>query len=445
MFFDENGKILYVGKAKDLKSRVSSYFTHTLDLEPKTQQLVSQIEKIKITIVESELESLLLEAFYIKKFTPKYNIRLVDNKTYPLIKITTGDLYPAIVMTRKLNDKTSVYFGPYPSSSTIKLVLRTIRRAFPFMSTTNHPKRLCLYNHLALCPCLPANDTPENRRLYKKTLRQIIRIFEGESANVITEMEKERDKASKEENFEEAALLQKRIHAMKFITNPFHRPGEYDINPNLREDTRNSELQDLKQILNHAGYAIEKLDKIECYDISHIQGTHTTASLVVFVNGEKESSLYRRFKIRLEKTPDDFASMQEVLKRRFTHLEWEYPDLIIVDGGKGQVSAALELFTSLGITIPLIGLAKREETIVVPLTHTQIVSNLSSLRRQGSSHVSENLTDSRFHGNDKDNFMEITIPHSTKALQLMMRIRDEAHRFAITYHRKLRSKSFISK
>jgi excinuclease ABC subunit C len=431
MFLDEHGKILYVGKAKDLKSRVSSYFTSPHELEPKTQQLVIHIQKIKITIVESELESLLLEAFYIKKFTPKYNIRLVDNKTYPMIKITAKDTYPAVFMTRKITDSKSVYFGPYPSSSSVKLVLKTIRRAFPYMSTANHAKRTCLYNHIGLCPCIPVNDSPEIKREYKKNIKQIIRILEGESPKIIKELERERDKMSKEEKYEEAALLQKRIAAMNFITSPFHRPGEYDINPNLREDIRLNELNDLKSVLNRAGYRIETLDKIECYDISHIQGTNTTASLVVFVKGEKESSLYRKFKIRLEKTPDDFASMQEVLRRRLKHPEWELPDLVIVDGGKGQVSSALELFNELGITIPLIGLAKREETIVVPLTHSQISTTLSS--------------NSNFHGNDKENFQEIIIPHSSKALHLMMRIRDEAHRFAITYHRKLRSKAFIEK
>jgi excinuclease ABC subunit C len=408
MFFDEHGKI-----------------TSPHELEPKTQQLVTHIQKIKITIVESELESLLLEAFYIKKFTPKYNIRLVDNKTYPLIKITVADKYPAVFMTRKINDKNSLYFGPYPSSSSVKLVLKTIRRAFPFMSTSNHAKRICLYNHLGLCPCMPVNDTEISRKEYKKNIKQIIRILEGESPKIIKELERDRDKASKEEKYEEAALLQKRVAAMNFITSPFHRPGEYDINPNLREDIRNSELEDLKKVLNHAGYSIEKLDKIECYDISHIQGTNTTASMVVFVKGEKESSLYRKFKIRLEKTPDDFASMQEVLRRRLKHTEWEYPDLVIVDGGKGQVSSALELFNELDITIPLIGLAKREETIIVPLAHPSLTVALDT--------------------KSKDSFTEILIPQSTKALQLMMRLRDEAHRFAITYHRKLRSKSFIER
>lgn len=421
IFKDEKDEILYVGKAINLKSRVSSYFTSKGLLGEKTRQLVSHIATITTTEVESELESLLLEAFYIKKFRPKYNIRMTDNKSYPLIRITIKDLYPAVLLARKMDDPRSVYFGPYPNSSAVKLVLKTIRRVFPFISTPNHPKRICLYNHLGLCPCLPIQDTPENRKQYQKNLRQIIRILEGETRSIMKEMEKERETLSNNEKYEEAQELQKKIIALSYITQPFHRPLEYDINPNLRTDKRQFELNELRDVLNTAGYQIPYISKIECYDISHIQGTNTTASLVVFVNGEKEGSLYRKFKIKLEKTPDDFASMREVLQRRMKHEEWELPELIIVDGGKGQVSAALDVFNELGITIPLIGLAKRLETIVIPLDHPAIQKN-----------------------GEKEVFKEILLPHDTKALHLIMRIRDEAHRFAITYHRKLRSKAALS-
>ncbi|CAN5141370.1 excinuclease ABC subunit UvrC [soil metagenome] len=441
-----------MGKAKDLKSRVSSYFTKSSDLGAKTAALVSQIKKIEITIVESELESLLLEAFYIKKFQPKYNIRLTDNKTYPLIKITYKDASPAVLMARRIDDPKASYFGPYPSASAVKLVLRTIRRAFPFQSTSNHPKRLCLYHHLGLCPCLPMHISPEEFKKYKKDLKNVIRILDGESQTILKELEKDRDVASKAENYAEAAKLQKRVQAMQFITQPFRLPFEYDLNPNLRTDIRQEELEELRLILNGAGYNIPFITKIECYDISHIQGTNTVASMVVFVDGEKESALYRKFKIRLEKTPDDFASMREVLQRRMNHTdEWPLPELLIVDGGKGQVSAAMDVITELGITIPLIGLAKREETIVVPMNHPRIrLENLSSSTEVIEMNEMEKFTahSSPLRSNKKiansDNFMEILLPKRTKALQLIQRIRDEAHRFAITYHRLLRSKKAIS-
>lgn len=421
IFRDEKDEIQYVGKAINLKSRVSSYFTSKGLLGEKTRQLVSHIHTITTTEVESELESLLLEAFYIKKYRPKYNIRMTDNKSYPLIRITQKDTYPAVVLARKMDDPKSLYFGPYPNSSAVKLVLKTIRRVFPFISTLNHPKRICLYNHLGLCPCLPVKDTPENRKAYQKNIRQIIRILEGESRTIMKELEKEREMLSKDEKYEEALILQKRIQALSYITQPFHRPFEYHVNPNLREDIRQQELAELTSILQKVGYTIPYISKIECYDISHIQGTNTTASLVVFVNGEKEGSLYRKFKIRLKKTPDDFASMREVLTRRLKHDEWELPELFVIDGGKGQVSSALEVFNELGITIPIIGLAKRLETIVIPMKHSGIQKN-----------------------GEKESFKEILLPRDSKALQLIMRIRDEAHRFAITYHRKLRSKAALA-
>ncbi len=421
MFLNVDRKIIYVGKAKNLKARVSSYFTNIKQLGEKTRALTEQIDKIKIVIVESELESLLLEAFYIKKYKPKYNIRLTDSKSYLLIRITVKDRFPAVLLARRMDDPNSLYFGPYPNSQAIKSVLKTLRRIFPFMSTINHPARRCLYNHLDLCPCLPFNDTREKRKENLENLKNIIRILEGGTRKLLKELEKDRELASKNERFEEALILQKRINALRYITQPFYQPIEYDLNPNLREDIRHKELTDLRKILEHAGYLIEKeITRIECYDISHIQGTNTTGSMVVFINGEKESSQYRKYRIRHLKTPDDFASMREVLTRRFRHTEWDYPDLLVIDGGKGQVSATLDVLRELQLQIPLIGLAKRIETIVIPTNHPKFILD------------------------KKENFREVVLPHELGALKLLMRIRDEAHRFAITYHRKLRSKAAIS-
>ena len=190
-FLDKQDNVLYVGKAINLKSRVSSYFVNSSLLGPKTKVLVSQIEKIRITRVESELEALLLEAFYIKKYHPKYNIMLKDNKSYVRIRITIKEAYPAVLLARREDDPKSLYFGPYPSSSSVKLVLKTIRKIFPFQSVAKHPKRICLYNHLGLCPCPPVNDTTELRKKYRHDIRGLIKIFEGESKSVMKELEKE--------------------------------------------------------------------------------------------------------------------------------------------------------------------------------------------------------------------------------------------------------------
>ncbi len=438
---------MYVGKAKNLKSRVSSYFVNSTLLGEKTKALVAQIHRIQVVIVESELESLLLEAFYIKKYEPRYNVRMTDGKSYPLIRITIKDDYPKVLFARHSDDPKSLYFGPYPNSGSVKLVLKMIRKVFPFQSVPHHPKRICLYHHLGLCPCPPVFASPEFKKEYRKNIRNIIRLLEGQSKKILKEMERERNTLSKKEAFEDAQILQQRIQALQYITQPFHQPLEYDINPNLRTDTRTKELDDLRKILNHNGYQIENpIHKIECYDISHIQGTHTTASLVVSIDGERETSLYRRFKIRLEKTPDDFASMREVLTRRLKHTEWDYPDLLIVDGGKGQVSAALDVFKKNNINIPLIGLAKRIETIVIPLQHPlvhQLNNAVPSTQKEsrGAWILDQVQNDNRHRFNAKTHFREVVIPHSVGAIKLLQRIRDEAHRFAITYHRNLRSKA----
>jgi len=411
VFLNNQGVILYVGKAKDLKSRVSSYFANPSVLIGKTKVLVEQVEKIRITIVESELEALLLEAFLIKKHQPKYNIRLTDGKAYILIRITAQDDYPKVLLARRADDKTSLYFGPYPSSGAVKTVLKTIRRIFPYQSVLNHPKRICLYHHLGLCPCPIMFDSPELKKEYRKNIRGIVRMLEGESQKIMKELEKERDLASNNEQYEEALKTQKKIAALSIITTPFHQGFEYDVNPNLRSDIRQEELTELLTALNTNGFQLKQLERIECYDISNIQGTNATGSMVVLTNGEIDKSQYRKFKIRKDGKPNDFAMMKEMIKRRFGHEEWTTPDLIIVDGGKGQVTSALDALMQRGLTIPLVGLAKREETIVIP------------------------------HLEKEDHFTEVLLPRNSKAVQLITRIRDEAHRFAITYHRKIRSKA----
>lgn len=409
MFLDKAGNVLYVGKAKNLKNRVSSYFQDTAALLDKTQSMIAQVAKIKTTVVENELESLLLEANFIKKYDPKYNSRLTDGKSYPLIRITIKDDFPAVVIARRIEDKNSVYFGPYPSAGSMKMVLRLIRRIFPYQSVSNHPKRICLYHHLGLCPCPPVFDTKDFRKDYRKTIHHIVQFLEGKAKSIKGDLEKEREAYSRQEDFETAAKVQKQIDAIDWVTSPKHTPFEYEVNPNLRSDLINQAQDELLTVLQKHNVPVTNLERIECYDMSNIQGFKAVGSMVVFTDGEKDTIAYRRFKIRSlpDGMPNDFASMQEVLKRRFNHDEWPYPSLLIVDGGKGQVSAAQKVLSDQNIQVPLIGLAKREETIIT------------------------------------SDFTEILLPKDSPALHLMQRIRNEAHRFAITYHRKLRSKIIV--
>ncbi|MDO8583157.1 MAG: excinuclease ABC subunit UvrC [bacterium] len=410
LFSNEKGEIIYIGKAKNLKKRVSSYFLKNLEFGPKTSALISQIAKIKTIIVNSEIEAFLLEAAYIKKYKPKYNIKLMDDKAYPMIRITAKDEYPKVLIARRSDDQKSIYFGPFPNGAkALRLVLKTIRRIFPYQSVPNHAKRICLYYHLGLCPCPVVFDSSEFRKEYKKTIKHIIDFLSGNTRKIIRDLKKERKIASGNEEFEKADLIQNKINAIELITKPFYS-NFFDpyINPNFIEDLRKKEIDELKEILNKNNVNVQKLERIECYDISNISGTNATGSMVVFTNGEKDSDWYRRFRIRLNKGPDDFSMMQEVLQRRIKHAEWPTPDLIIVDGGKGQISSASKVLNNLGVKISLIGLAKREETIIT------------------------------------SEFKEISLPEDSAALKLVMRIRDEAHRFAITYHRHLRSKNLLS-
>lgn len=397
-----------MGKAKNLRNRVTSYFTNRSHLGEKTRLLLSQATHIQTILVESEFESLLLEANLIKKHSPFFNVRMTDGKAYPLIRITTKHMYPSVLIARRPDDPNSVYFGPFPHSGAVKSVLKTLRRIFPFQSVQNHPKRLCLYNHLGLCPCPPMLTTDDEKKTYRKTIQHMLQFLEGKKKAVMKDLEKERNQAVKQEDFEKAQKIQKQIDAIAYVTSPIHRPFEYEINPNLQEDLRKKEQQELIQHLARFGINVTKLDRIECYDISNISGTHAVGSMVVFTHAEKDSSSYRRFRIRRTQGPNDFAMIQEVLRRRLTHDEWPLPDLFIIDGGKGQVSSAVEVIANeYTLAIPVVGLAKREERMIT------------------------------------SDFQEIVLPHNSNALQLVMRIRNEAHRFAITYHRKLRSKALL--
>ncbi|MDO8460806.1 MAG: GIY-YIG nuclease family protein, partial [bacterium] len=334
-FLDKKGKVLYVGKARNLKKRVSSYFTHKKDLLEKTRLLINNTSKIKITAVESEFDALLLEANFIKKYKPKFNIKLTDGKAYPLVRITIDDDYPKILISRRKEDKKSLYFGPFPNAGELKIALSFIRRIFSYQSVINHPKKPCFYYHLGLCPCPSVFNSKD---AYKKNISHIVALFNGKKKTIIKKLEKERGILSKQEEFEQAKAVQKKILALQSISKPSRKPFEYEQNPNLRIDLRISELSSLSKILN-----ISLPAKIECFDISNISGKFATGSMVVFINGEKESSLYRRFKIKNEEKPNDFAMMQEVLFRRLKHTEWKLPDLIIIDGGKGQISSVLKI------------------------------------------------------------------------------------------------------
>ena len=410
IYKDEKGRVIYVGKAKDLKKRVSSYFSNKA-LDAKTLKLVSEIRSLDHILVNSEIEAFLLESTLIKKHKPFYNIKLIDDKSYPYIAITKG-VSQSIIIVRNTLDKNAEYFGPYTDAGVLKTVLKLLRKIFPYQSVKNHAKRTCLYYHLGLCPCVQMH--PENIESYRKNIARIKKFLKGETKSVIKDLKNEQKDFIKSEEFEHAADVQKKIDFIDLITSENYDPFRYMEQPDYYYQRITDELNSLEQILSPY-FSDIKLKRIECYDISNFQGKEATGSMVVFVNGDKSSKDYRRFKIKLKDTPDDFFMMREMLNRRFKHDGWENPDLIVIDGGKGQVSAALTALVNRGKNIPLIGLAKREETIVLPQKQMGL----------------------------KLEFLEIKLPNETGGINLLRRIRDEAHRFAITYHRLLRKKQFL--
>lgn len=412
MFHDKNNKVLYVGKAKDLKKRVSSYFQDSRPKDPKTLKLLSEVTSLDHIVVNSEIEAFLLEANLIKKYHPLYNIQFSDDKFYPYIQIGKYP-YPYVVITRKKSDKKSDYFGPYTSTESVKIVLKILRKVFAYHSVKNHPKRKCLYHYLGMCPCIPL--FPEKIEEYKKNIRKVKDFLNGNTNKVVKSIKVEQKDAIKKQKFERAAELQKKIEKIHFVTSPHYDPFVYQEKPNFYFERIKKEVESLKEILAEYGVELSRLDRVECYDVSNIQGRQATGSMVVFVKGEASKKDYRKFKIHVKNTPDDFAMHQEMMSRRLKHLEnWGVPDLMVIDGGKGQVSSVLQVLVEHNKTIPVIGLAKREETIVIP------VRTLGKLE-----------------------FLEVKFSRSTPGINLLRRIRDEAHRFAIMYHKLLRKKAFI--
>ncbi len=513
------GKVIYVGKVVVLKNRVRQYFQNTKNHSPKVRVMVSHIDDFETIMTSSEVEALILECNLIKKYRPRYNISLKDDKTYPYVKVTLADEYPRIMLTRRILKDGARYFGPYTNVGAVHESLKLLRRLFP-MRTCKHMDvdRPCLEYHIKRClaPCVGLADAEE----YRDMVRSVCLFLEGRTDEVEKALETRMESAAEKLQFELAARLRDQLKAVRRVAEKqnivtgygdqdavgmarsglgvcvqmflvragkmvgrehFHLSGseaesdeallsaflkqyyyraafipkeillpcqitEQSVIEEWLTERKNSKVSLLlpqrgqkheivqmaernaeKYLSDEAARiqtataqtegAVEELGRVlglekkpwrmECFDISHIQGAETVASMVVFEGGAPKKSDYRRFKIKsAEGKPDDFLSMREVTTRRYGKPDAEdMPDLIVIDGGLGQLSSALSIIRGAGHTMPVIGLAKQFELIFV----------------EGTSEPVE-------------------LPRNSQALYLMQRIRDEAHRFAITYHRKLRGK-----
>ena len=503
---NSKNQIIYVGKAKILKNRVRQYFQNNKNHSPKVRAMVKNIADFEIIITSSEIEALILECNLIKKFQPRYNILLKDDKNYPFLKLTVNEDFPRIFITRKKLDDGAKYFGPFTNSSALKETLNLLQKIFPLRTCKNFHKRPCLEYHIKNCLAPCANLI--SKEIYAELVKSTINFLEGKTSEIIKNLTEKMNLAAENLNFELAAKFRDILLSVKKISEKqkivtdsgnldvigisrlneeicvqifFVREGKvigrenFMIKGAAEEENSQILVEFIKQYYNFAEISsdeillpveifdedvkileewlkveincpkrgikrelvemavenaekylkekilinekkllgVEELQKslklaimprkMECFDISHFQGSETVASMVRFENGAPAKKMYRRYKIHsTEGKPDDFLSMREVVSRRYKNLE-NLPDLIIIDGGKGQLNSALEVIRELKIEIPVISLAKEFELV--------------------------------FEENSSE-----PIKLEGQALFLMQRIRDEAHRFAITYHRKLRRK-----
>ena len=545
---DASDKIIYVGKASVLRNRMRSYFGSSSGLSPKIRKLVSQITDFEFIVTDTESEALILENTLIKRYRPRFNARLKDDKTYPFLKIDLSEEFPRVYITRQVSDDGARYFGPFASAGSVRHTMDLVKKLFPYRSCTKaitgKDPRPCLEYYINRCiaPC----SGHANKDEYETVIQQVILFMEGDTESVTSELTTKMRASSSVLEYERAAVLRDQIKSIERVaeeqrikvdSNPigdtdviamaqgtdetwieifFIRHGkligrdhffmegtqddsvglvlgqfikqfyesssvipptlliqypleEHDLIQNWLKGKRggavriacpqrglNRKLLDVvvenanqglsqhrvkwlnnPDVINHAISELQEHlslpnppSRMECYDISHIQGTNVVGSMVVFQDGKPKTSHYRRFKIKTVDGVDDYASMQEMLRRRFKRLSdirsqnggqtdnngnsisdgWSIvPELVIIDGGKGHLSAALEVLLELGLDdIPLAALAKENEEIFVPYTSEPII-----------------------------------LPRNSQSLYLVQRLRDEAHRFAITYHRNLRSKGSL--
>lgn len=389
---DKEGRVIYIGKAKSLKKRLLSYLGR--DLSSKTVALMSSVFDIECRLCPTESLALLLEASLVHKYKPKYNVSLRDDKSFPMVKIT-NEGFPAIFITRKKEDDGAKYFGPYTSAGLLREALKIIRKYIPYRSCRELPKKACIYYRIGLspAPCIGKITKKE----YDRAIGNISLILEGRTDVLSKKLSNAMYKKSKSLNFEEAAKIRDQIESLGSLGQSYAGAGFL------------AGLVGLQKLLG-----LSKLpERIEGFDISNISGKEATGSMVSFYKGLPDKNNYRRFRIKTVTSIDDYGMLAEVIRRRYTRLLAEksaMPDLILIDGGKGHLLTAQNQLKNLGIEIPLVSIAKEQENIYT-----------------------------------KGRQIPLNFKEETPALNLIRRVRDEAHRFAVAYHHVLRRKKIIGK
>ncbi len=421
VYFHKNagGKIIYVGKAAVLRNRVKQYFQNSRIRDPKTDALVAEIVDTDWIEVETEIDALFLEAEMIRRYLPPYNILLRDDKSLQFVRIDHKSDYPTVTFTRRPLDDKAEYYGPYVNGWQLKRALKYLRRIFPYaIKREEGTLGSTLYQQIGLDPGVESGKTP--LKIYRSNLVKLGQYLRGQRVAVVKEIEKEMKLAAKEKDFERAAVLRNQMLAIKGLGRQIIFSDREFMN--LSKDLGLAGLQDLLGLPKPPR-------RIEGYDISHMSGTDTVASMVVFSQGIPEKTAYRKFKMRIPGN-NDFAHMNEVISRRLSEKNvkaWGLPDLFLIDGGKGQVSAALEARDAAGYSrIPMVGLAKREEEIVIQADKSTVALNEKWANEKGG------------YIRRTDDFTLVELPKDNDIVKLLQRIRDESHRFAVSYHTVLK-------
>ena len=421
---DAAGEVIYIGKAANLRHRVRQYFQNSRLREPKTDALIAEIAGVAWTEVASEADALFLEAELVRRYLPRFNILLRDDKSQLYVRIDYKNDYPTLNFVRRPLDDGARYFGPYLNSFAVKKALRYLRRAFPYaISRQAGQKRASLHYHLGLDPGL--EDSRTSLPAYRANLRKLMQYLKGERVALMRTMERDMKAATGAHDFEKAARIRNQLQALQQLA----RQSLFGNQERL-DASRDQALTELSGLLGLA----KPPKRLEAFDVSHIQGTDTVASLAVFINGVPDKTAYRKFKMR-KLGNDDTGHIYEAISRRFSQdnqKAWGLPDLILIDGGKGQLQAGLKARDQAGLSrIPMIGLAKREESIIVKKPTTPQLSHLQGGTLQSSRQTGGWVK-------EEGEFWVVRLPQTSHVVELLQRMRDESHRFAQSYHFSLR-------
>ncbi len=412
--FKKEGTPIYIGKSVNIKARVLSHLAQS-HISPKENAIVENADSLDFQTTLSNFDAILLEADLIKKYRPKYNVSWKDDKNYLYIKITSNEKYPKIYPVRKENDGKSKYFGPFSSSKMTYTLIYELRRIAPFCTQRKIGKKSCFYSKLGLCNPCPNSieqelDTDIKRELlqkYKLNIKKAISILSGGSRTIITDLEKDISSSVRNEEFEDAIIARDKLLTFTY----FLERRSFEKNAYALDTDKNQLLAELEGfLLKYFNYSLKNdTYRIECYDISNLQGTNPTGSMVVVVNGELSKKDYKKFSVKM-KGISDIYMMREVLQRRLKHTEWPSPDIIVLDGGKPQLRMIYNLFKENNIKIPLVSIAKRPDRIVVP----------------------------------QDSYKTISLRKNELLYKLIQSLRDESHRFAKKYHVLLRDRNRLN-